>query len=188
MSEETHADLEKHRSYLRILADIDLNPRLRAKEDVSDVVQLTLMEAHQHFADFRGGTEAELRGWLKTILTHKLINLAKHHTAQKRDIRREVPIDQRLQESAARIVGQISANETTPSQQVMRQERAEELADAMANLLEDARTALILKHVHGWKVIEIGEHLGRSPEAVAGLLRRALKKLRTTMQESSSNG
>jgi RNA polymerase sigma-70 factor (ECF subfamily) len=188
MSNETHPDLEKHRSYLKILADMDLNPRLRAKEDVSDVVQVTLMQAHQDFAAFRGSTEAELRAWLKVILTHKLINLAKHHTAQKRDIRREVSIDQRLQESAARIVGQISANQTTPSQQVMRQERAEELADGMANLLEDARTALILKHVHGWKVVEIGEHLGRSPEAVAGLLRRALKKLRTTMQESSSNG
>jgi RNA polymerase sigma-70 factor (ECF subfamily) len=188
MSEETHADLEKHRSYLKILADMDLNPRLRAKEAVSDVVQLTLMQAHQDFAGFRGSTEAELRAWLKVILSNKLINLAKRYTAQKRDIRREISLDRRLQESAAKIVAEPAADQTTPSQQTMRQERAEQLADAMANLLEDARTALILKHVHGWKVIEIAEHLGRSPDAVAGLLRRGLKTLRRTMQDPPSVG
>ncbi len=188
MSNETHPDLEKHRSYLKILADMDLNPRLRAKEDVSDVVQLTLIQAHKDFAGFRGATDAALRAWLKKILTNQLINLAKKHTRMKRDIRREVSLDVRLQDSAARIVGEPAADQTSPSGQLMRQERAEQLADAMAGLLEDARTALILKHVHGWKVIEIGEHIGRSPEAVAGLLRRALKSLRKTMTEPPSDG
>lgn len=176
------ADLEQYRSYLKVLADVDLNPRLRAKEDVSDVVQKTLMQAHKDFAAFRGTSEAELRSWLKTILSRRLINLANRYHAKKRDIRREVSLDAKLQESASRIMGEPQAQQSTPSQQLLRQERAEELADALVTLLDDERTAVLLKHVHGWKVAEIADHLGRSQVAVAGLLRRGLKKLREKMQ------
>ncbi len=188
MSLESKPDLEQYRRYLMVLAEMQLNARLRAKEDVSDVVQLTLLQAHQDIAAFRGDCEAELRGWLNVILNHNVINLAKRHTAQKRDFRREVSIYQTLQKSAANIAGQLAAKQATPSQELMRQERAERLAGAMSKLLEDECTAVTLKHAQGWKVCEIADHLGRSPEAVAGLLRRALKKLRTAMQESSSDG
>ena len=177
-------NLEQYRNYLRVLADMQLNPRLRAKEDLSDVVQATLLQAHRDQGDFRGQSERELRGWLKTILTHTLINLAKKYQAKKRDIRIERSIDQQLQESAIRIVGELSADQTSPSEHVMRQERAEQLADAMSVLLDDECEAVMLKHVHDWKVAEIAEHLGRSTEGVAGLLRRGLKKLRKSMQEA----
>ncbi len=187
MSPEAKHDLEQYRGYLRLLADMQLNPRLRAKEDVSDVVQRSLLQAHQGLSGFRGTTE-ELRGWLKTILTHNLANLAKYHAAQKRDIRREVSIDQQLQRSAARLAEQLPAHQDSPSEQLMRQERAEQLADAMTDLLEDERTAIVLKHIHEWKVADIAEHLDRSPEAVAGLLARALKKLRKSMPKTLNDG
>lgn len=178
-------DLEVYRGYLKLLADIQLDPRLRAKEDASDVVQLTMLQAHKDLKNFRGRSEGELRAWLKTILTHTLINIAKKYKRQKRNVCLEVSIDQQLHKSAVRIMGELPAAQTSPSQMVMQQERAEQLADAMSHLLKDEYTAVLLKHVHDWKVAEIAEHLGRSPEAVAGLLRRGLKKLRKSMQESS---
>ena len=176
-------NFEQYRNYLRVLAGMQLNPRLRAKEDVSDVVQMTLLQAHRDQQNFRGQSEGERRAWLKTILTHTLINLGKKYGTKKRDVQIERSIDQQMQESAIRIVGELSANQTSPSEHLMRQERAEELADALSLLLDDECEALMLKHVHGWKVAEIAEHLGRSPEGVAGLLRRGLKKLRKSMQE-----
>ncbi|MCS7469597.1 sigma-70 family RNA polymerase sigma factor [Stieleria sp. ICT_E10.1] len=185
---EDSVNLEQYRNYLRVLADMQLNPRLRAKEDVSDVVQITLLQAHRDQGNFRGKSEGELRSWLKTIVTHTLINLAKKYQARKRDLRIERSIDQQMQESAIRIVGELSADQTSPSEHVMRQERAEQLADAMSLLLEDECEAVMLKHVHDWKVADIAEHLGRSPEGVAGLLRRGLKKLRRSMQESEHHG
>jgi DNA-directed RNA polymerase specialized sigma24 family protein len=54
-------------------------------------------------------------------------------------------------------------------------------------LLQDEYTAVMLKHVHDWKVAEIAEHLGRSPDGVAGLLRRGLKKLRSSMLEADDH-
>jgi RNA polymerase sigma factor (sigma-70 family) len=49
-------------------------------------------------------------------------------------------------------------------------------------LREDEYQAVTLKHIHGLTVAEIAEQLGRTPEGVAGLLRRGLKKLRNQMQ------
>ncbi|MDV6029250.1 MAG: sigma-70 family RNA polymerase sigma factor [Phycisphaera sp. RhM] len=188
MSCDKPQNLEQYRRYLRVLADMQLNPRFRAKEDVSDVVQMTLLRAYQDLDGFRGTSEVELRAWLKTILTHTLINLAKKYQAQKRDIRLERSIDQQLQESALRIIGEPPAEQTSPSQHLIRQERAEQLADAMGSLLEAECTAVMLKHVHGWKVSDIAVHLGRSPEAVAGLLRRGLKKLRNKLNAVEHDG
>jgi RNA polymerase sigma-70 factor (ECF subfamily) len=187
MNSEENMDLEQYRSYLLVLADMQLNPRLRAKEDVSDVVQMTLLQAHRDRQTLRGRSEGQRRAWLKAILTHTLINLAKKYQAKKRDVRIERSIDQQMQESAIRIVGELSADQTSPSQHLMRQERAEQIADAMSQLREEERQAVLLKHVHDWKVAEIAQHLGRSPEGAAGLLRRGLKKLRQSMQEAESN-
>ena len=179
-------NLDRYRDYLRVLADMQLGPRLRGKEDVSDVVQVTLLHAYAGISDFRGTSEAELKAWLKTILSNTLINLAKKHSAKKRDLRLERSMDQQLQDSAMRIVGELSAHKTSPSAQLMRQERAEQLAEALTKLLEDEYQAVTLKHIHGWTVAEIGEQLGRTPEGVAGLLRRGLKKLRRSLQELDS--
>ena len=41
----------------------------------------------------------------------------------------------------------------------------------------------MLQHWHNWSLAEIGEHLGRSPAAVAGLIKRGLKQLRNDLRE-----
>lgn len=57
--------LAEFRSYLVWLARVGLDPRLRSKFDSSDVAQQTLTQAMQKWHQFRGRTEAELKGWLQ---------------------------------------------------------------------------------------------------------------------------
>ncbi len=69
--------LEQYRDYLRILARLQLDPRMRGALDPSDVVQQTLLKAHENLKGFRGKTDAELQGWLRAILSQQLALLAR---------------------------------------------------------------------------------------------------------------
>jgi len=42
--------------------------------------------------------------------------------------------------------------------------------------------AVELRHLNGWTLNEIAEHLEKTPAAVAGLLHRGLERLRTLFE------
>lgn len=177
-------DLEQYRGYLRVLAEIELGRRWRTKVDPSDIVQQSLLEAHQDRAALKGRTDAELAAWLRTILARNLLNTARDLTAQKRDIRRERSLAQQIEQSSQRLDKFLAAEQTSPSQHVIYGEQAEKLANALTQLPDDQRTAIILKHFHDWSLADIATHQKRTTMAVAGLLKRGLKKLRVLMQDA----
>jgi RNA polymerase sigma-70 factor (ECF subfamily) len=170
--------LERWRAYLRLLARLHLDPRLRGKLDASDVVQQTLLQAHQAQHQFRGTTDAERAAWLRQILANQLAEVVRKYARPGRDVARERRLDAALAESSALLGSWLAADQSTPSARVERAEDVRRLADALELLPEAQREALVLQHWHGWSLAHIGELLGRSSEAVAGLLKRGLKRLR----------
>jgi RNA polymerase sigma-70 factor (ECF subfamily) len=179
-------NIDQYRGYLRALAQIELGRRLRSKVDPSDIVQQSLLEAHQDLAALKGRTEAELVAWLRTILTRNLLNTARDFGAQKRDVRRERSLAQQVEDSSVRLDRFLASKESTPSKKFVRGEDAERLAIALAALPDDQRTAVILKHFHEWPLADIAKQMDRSTLAVAGLLKRGLKKLRQAMDGTES--
>lgn len=176
-------NFEQYRSYLNLLAELQLSPRLRVKVGASDIVQQTMLDAHQDLAGFRGKSEAELRAWLRMILTNNLLAVARRYRTLKRAAGREVDLQNQLERTSALLHHKLVAEQISPSKALIRKERSEQLAEALLKLLEDERSAVILKHYHNWTVAEIAQHLGRTQEAIAGLLRRGLKKLRGHLRE-----
>ena len=179
------ADLNRYRGYLRVLAEMELGARMRGKVDPSDIVQQSLLEAHQDLAAFRGTSDAELIAWLRRILARNLLNVARDFAAKKRDLKREVHLAQQLEQSSLRLDRFLAAEQSSPSQQLMRGEQALKLVDALAKLPDDQRTAIILKHMQDRSLADIATDMNRSTLAVAGLLKRGLKRLRALMEESA---
>jgi RNA polymerase sigma-70 factor (ECF subfamily) len=181
---EYEPTLERFRAYLRLLARMQLGPRLQGKLDPSDLVQQTLLQALQAIDRFRGRSDAELAAWLRQILAHKLTNAARELGRAKRDVGRECSLEAALEQSSARLEAWLVAEQSSPSQQAQRKEQVLRLAEALGSLPEAQREALTLHYLQGWSLEEVGRQLGRSPAAVAGLIKRGLKQLRLLLPES----
>jgi RNA polymerase sigma-70 factor (ECF subfamily) len=175
--------LEPFRDYLRLLARLQLGSDVQRHLDPSDVVQQTFLEAQQKRHQFRGQSEAELAAWLRQILAHNLADAVRALSRAKRDVGRERSLSAALEESSARLDAWLAAEQSSPSEHVQRQERAVRLAQAVAELPEAQREAVILRHLQGWSLADIARQLNRSPAAVAGLLQRGLQQLRVLLQD-----
>jgi RNA polymerase sigma-70 factor (ECF subfamily) len=179
----TGPGLDHFRSYLLLLAQVRLDRRLQGKLDASDVVQQTLLEAHQGLAQFRGRTVGEQAAWLRQILARNLANAVRDLGRAKRDVNRERSLQAALDESASHLEGWLAAEQSSPSQQAQRHERAVRLADALAALPDNQREAVVLRHFQGCSLADIGRQLSCSTAAVTGLLHRGLKNLRKQLHE-----
>jgi RNA polymerase sigma-70 factor (ECF subfamily) len=175
--------LERFRSYLRLLARLNLDPKYRAKLDASDLVQQTFLQAYQALDRFRGTSDAELAAWLRQILARTVAHAVRDLGRAKRDFGQERSLEAALDASSLRLGAWLAADQSSPSERADRNEQTLRLADALMELPEAQREALVLYYWQDRTVAEIGEQLGRSPAAVAGLLKRGLQQLRKQLRE-----
>jgi RNA polymerase sigma-70 factor (ECF subfamily) len=75
----------------------------------------------------------------------------------------------------------MAARQSSPSQRAVRNEDLLLLANALLQLPEPQREAIVWHHRHGRSLSETSSHLGSTDAAVAGLLHRGLRKLREIM-------
>ena len=173
-------DLEHYRSYLRLLAQFDLDPRLGSKLDLSGVVQLTLLEAHQGQGERYHQGESALLNWLRQILTRNLLD-------EVRRVKRvgfDATLDRSFEELSSVAEATLIAEQSSPSERASRNEELLRLARALEQLPEDQRMVVVRHHLQGEPLARVANALGRTKPAVAGLLRRGLTKLRDVLVET----
>jgi RNA polymerase sigma-70 factor (ECF subfamily) len=162
--------IERFRDYLRLLARMHIDPRLRGKLDPSDVVQQTLLKAHLARGQFQGQTSGELAAWLRRILVRTLADAVRDLLRDKRNIARERSLEAAVEQSSARLERWLAADQSSPSQHAMQNEQSLLLAEALEALPEAQREALVLKHCQGLTLAETATQMGRSPASVALLM------------------
>jgi RNA polymerase sigma-70 factor, ECF subfamily len=170
----------RYRGYLLFLARAQVEPKLQNRLDLEGVVQQTLLEAWQS-APERAGWSV----WLRRLLAHNLADELRKLRAGKRDPARVQSLEAELAASSAQLVDFLEAKQSSPSAKLAREEQALRVAAALDQLPPAQREALVLQHWHGWTLAQIGEHLDRSPAAVAGLLKRGLRQLRVLLEEEN---
>jgi RNA polymerase sigma-70 factor (ECF subfamily) len=153
-----------------------MGSELRSKLESMDLVQDTLMCALKDLGDFTYRDEGDFLRWLSRIVENRLRDNADKLHADKRDIRKEVRLDNK-----ERTAGPIDV--TTPSVIMSRKEEMDKLEKAIDALKPEHREVIVLKRLEGLSYKEIGERLGKSADAVGMLLSRAMVSL-TSVYES----
>src|SRR5262249_54092818 len=167
----------------RFLARLQLGDNPPVLLDPDDLVQQTFLEAQKQWPAFHDRSDGEVAAWLRTVLANNLADALRAQTAAKRDVHRQRSLETALEQASSRLGGWLAADQSSPSEQAQRHEDAVRLADALEQMPEAEREALVLQHWHGWTLAQIGERMGRSRDAVAGLLKRGLKRLRQLLQD-----
>jgi RNA polymerase sigma-70 factor (ECF subfamily) len=181
--------LDAHRNYLELLAKTQIDDKLRARINPSDLVQETMLGAWKDFAQFHGRNERQLLAWLRQILINRLHAFVQQHVlAEKRDVRREISLEQfgaALKRSTASVdSGLVPANVTlTPSTIAMQRENAVLLADQLAQISPPYREVIELRNLRGLPFDEVGRRMNRTAGAARMLWLRAIRQLRQRMQE-----
>lgn len=172
-----HDDLGEYRNYLMALARAQVEADLRGRIDPSDLVQETLCGALRDLPRYRGGSRAEMMGWLRSVLRCNLID---HFRRLRLEIRVR-SLDDWMEQTSAGMSGLKQASHSAPEARVLREEDALALAELLKQLSELQAEAIVLKHCCGCSVEEIGRHLGKTPGAVGGYLRHGMRRLRELM-------
>lgn len=184
--EPTDHVLERFRAYLNCLTYIQVDPRLWRRFGWSDVVNHTLLEAYRDLAKLQALDEADRNRLLRRMLLHNLLDRIEHERAEMRDYRREASLDEALAGSSCNLHKVLAEDAAGPEGRAAAAERGALLADALSQLPEREREALILQKYHGWSLAQVAEHLGCTTGAVAGLHARGVKRLRELLTESDA--
>jgi len=175
--------LESHRSYLLLLARLEVGRHLRVKVDPADVVQDTFLEASRGFGRFRGRDEVEFAAWLRQILASSLSHLMRRYLGtEARDLRLERSLAHNLDQSSRSIDRGLVAMQSSPSQRASRREQALILADALERLPPDYREVIVLRHLEGLTFPGVAERMNRTLASVEKLWARAVGRLKASLE------
>jgi RNA polymerase sigma-70 factor (ECF subfamily) len=177
----------KFRNYLRFLARLQLDPRLKGKLDPSDVVQEALATAHRQLPGYLSARPLPFYPWLRRIACDRLADLHRRHLrAKKRTVQRE----ERLglsDDSAIALARQLLSPGASHLGQLIRRELLTRIHAALARLSPINREVLILRHLEELDTAETAAVLGISQSAAKLRHLRALERIQKLLREQSNH-
>lgn len=175
--------MEQYRNYLKLLAKAQIGKQLQGKVDASDVVQEAFIDVHRYIGNFRGTSEPQFVHWLREVLAGTLANTIRRFLGTKaRDIRMERAMAADLNQSTYSLGFLVSDGNPSPSQNVMAEEQAVRVAEAISQLPEEHQNVIIMRHMEGLTFPQIAQRMERSVDSVEKLWLRGITKLKKLFQ------
>src|SRR6516162_5986240 len=176
--------LTAHREPLRRMIGLRLDPALAARLDPSDIVQDVLLEAHRRLSDYLRDPVMPFHLWLRHIAKDHVIDAhRRHRVAQRRSLDRERPIVPAAlnDHSSYELAGQLLDPERTPASEAVRRELQRRLDAAVAELNEQDREVILMRHAEQLSNQDVATALGLSEAAAAMRYLRAVRRLREAL-------
>jgi RNA polymerase sigma-70 factor (ECF subfamily) len=170
---------ERYQDRLQRVVRIQLGSEMRQYMDSMDVVQDTYEVAYRKFPDLELRDPGAIINWLSRIAVNQIRDAHDRFHAQKRDRRREKPIDAPVDTSQAGAAQQLSANTTRPDERVAREEIKGILDEVVAELPDEYRQVILMRDYCGCNWQDVLSALRRDDlHAVQQMHQRAWIKLR----------
>jgi RNA polymerase sigma-70 factor (ECF subfamily) len=175
--------LERHRTALRRMVDLRLDPVLARRVDASDIVQDVMLEASRRLADYLKHPAMPFHLWLRHLAKDHVIDAhRKHRLAKRRSVDREQSARPRLPgDSSLDLAAQFLDHELTPASAAIRQEMQRRLETALAGMDEDDREMILMRHFEQLSNQEVAAMLSLTEAAASMRYLRALRRLRTRL-------
>jgi RNA polymerase sigma-70 factor (ECF subfamily) len=157
------------------LIRVRLGPELRASLESRDILQTCLLRSFERIDQLEQSDAASLMAWLARIAENEIRDQVDYHRRQRRDVRRNVPIEgregllpDRLRSSLSRLI---------LDEQSLRLERA------LETLSVAHREVIVLRKLEERSWRETAARLGKTEDACRMLLARAMTALTLLMDE-----
>jgi RNA polymerase sigma-70 factor (ECF subfamily) len=183
--------LETHREPLRRMVGLRLDPALAGRVDASDIVQDVMLEVSQRLADYLRDPVMPFHLWVRHIARDHMIDAhRRHRQAQRRSLDREQPIVPAAlaDKSSLELAGQFLDRELTPATAAVRHELQRRMQQAVAELDEDDREIILMRHYEQLSNQEVAAALGLSEAAASMRHLRAVRRLREALQGEGDSG
>ncbi len=163
-----------------------IDSRLAARVDASDVVQEAMLDAAKKLADYERERPLPLYPWLHRLAAERLAAAHRHHFRNGRCVGREEPCGSWLDPSAAMLVDQLVAGDTTPGHGLLREEQRQRVREALGRLAPADREILVMRYLEDLTFPEIAAIRGVTEGAAKMRHLRAIEKVRSLLRDDAS--
>jgi RNA polymerase sigma-70 factor (ECF subfamily) len=172
--------LQLHRDRLRRMVAVRLDRRLLQRIDPSDIIQETLMVADRRLDEYLRDQPIPFYPWLRQLAWDQMVTaLRRHLSAGRRSrTREEVIVPALSDESVAELASCLVDHSADPFRKLLRAEAHGRLHQALAQLADEDREILVLRHLEQLSTSEAAAVLNIGESAAKMRHLRALQRLR----------
>lgn len=185
-SEAVNSLLERHRLALRRMVRMRLDRALGGRVDASDVIQDVLLEASRRLPEFIREGRMPFHLWLRQLAKDRIVDMhRRHRSAQRRSVDRERRLSaaEHAERSSLDLAAALRDPELTPAAASIRRELEVRFLTALDDLNEEERDIVLMRHYEQLGNSEVAAALGISPAAAGMRHLRALRRLRSLLDE-----
>jgi RNA polymerase sigma-70 factor (ECF subfamily) len=181
--------LEGHRDAVRRMIDLRMDQVLKRRVDASDIVQEVLIEANRRLRDYLANPVIPFHLWLRQMAKDRLIDAhRRHRQAGRRSMDREQPLAVASpDQSSINLAAQLRDQQLTPAAAAAWAELQRRFETACAQLDDQDREIVLMRHFEHLANSEAAESLGLSAQAASMRYLRAMRRLRKLLDGGESD-
>lgn len=160
---------------LNAVVRLRLGQGLAGLVEVEDVIQEVLIRASANLGSFEKDNSRSLFAWLAIIAGNVIRDLAAFHQRDKRDLRKTLRGEERVDDLVARHRSALSG--------LIRDQQMDQLEAAMAQLEEGDRQVILLRYFEERSFVEMASILEKREDACRMMFSRAMARLTIQMQD-----